>query len=95
MFHWIINRVTSELCLNYFYQWLEIAKEGSEQIRVPNWNQVRIMIEKSLPNFIFKHNANVGLKQTIQLIAKKEIRTIKFNDFICVTSSKNMESITK
>jgi hypothetical protein len=54
MFHWIINRVTSEMCLNYFYQWLEIAVEGAEQKRVADWNQVRIMIEKSLPKIIFE-----------------------------------------
>lgn len=63
MFDWIVNRFTSEMCLNYFYQWLEIAIEGSKQIHVPDWNQVTIMIEKSLPKMIFKHKSNVNEPQ--------------------------------
>lgn len=91
MFHWIINRITSELCLNYFYQWLEIAAEGAEQIRVPDWNQIRIMLEKSLPNIIFEHYADVGRKQAIEVIVQNEARSIKFNNIKCAISSKSMK----
>ncbi|ULL16366.1 VOC family protein [Paenibacillus sp. H1-7] len=44
MFHWIINRITTEMCLNFFYQWLVI----------------KIMIERSLPKTVFKHHADVS-----------------------------------
>ncbi|MBD2865382.1 hypothetical protein [Paenibacillus oceani] len=75
LFDWIVNRFTSDLCLNYFYKWLEIAKDGSEQIRVPDWNQVLIMATKSIPNMIFKHKFNVNEPQEVHII-KKESRNI-------------------
>ncbi|WP_091175119.1 hypothetical protein [Paenibacillus sp. 1_12] len=80
MLHWIINRITSELCLNYFYQWLEIATKETEQIRVPNWNQVRVMLEKSIPKIIFKHYPDVGNKQVFEVILQKEARKININN---------------
>ncbi|MDQ0887911.1 hypothetical protein QFZ81_002999 [Paenibacillus sp. V4I9] len=73
--HWIINRITSELCLNYFYQWLEISTKGTVQIRVPNWNQVRIMLEKSIPKIIFKLSDVDGNKQVIEVILQNEARS--------------------
>ncbi|TBL69065.1 hypothetical protein [Paenibacillus thalictri] len=74
LFDWIVNRFTSDLCLNYFYQWLEIAKKGSEQIRVPDWNKVSWMIENSIPKMIFKLKSNVYEPQFVQIVTKKESR---------------------
>ena len=71
LFDWIVNRFTSDLCLNYFYQWFEIAKKGTEQIRVPDWNQVTRMIENSIPKMIFKHKSNVYEPQVVQIVTKK------------------------
>ncbi|MCY9660709.1 hypothetical protein P5G65_29820 [Paenibacillus chondroitinus] len=71
--HWIIKRITSELCLNYFYHWLEISTKGTEQIRVPNWNQVRMMLEKSIPKIIFKLS-EVGNKKVIEVILQNETK---------------------
>ncbi|WP_127457957.1 hypothetical protein [Paenibacillus chondroitinus] len=86
--HWIIKRITSELCLNYFYHWLEISTKGTEQIRVPNWNQVRMMLEKSIPKIIFKLS-EVGNKKVIEVILQNE--TKKKTDINCVISSKSIK----
>lgn len=95
MFHWIINRFTSEMCLNYFYQWLEIAEEGSKQIRVPDWNQITRMIEKSIPNIIFKHHSDVARKQKIQITACKETHDIKSKNIKCINSSKSSRKVLR
>ncbi|TMV43514.1 hypothetical protein FE783_35050 [Paenibacillus mesophilus] len=88
VYHWLIRRVTCEYLLNYFYQWLEVSVEGSTQLSVPDWRQVSIMLEKSLPKIIFKHDINVKHKQEIQVIIKKEDREKNINEK-CVNNSRN------
>jgi hypothetical protein len=101
LLHWIINRVTVELCLNYFYQWLKIASEGANDKRVPDWTQVRTMIEKSLPTIIFKVPADVSQKMASDVIIQKAARLENSIEMICPLGSKsirkafrNMKSFT-
>ncbi|MNW49364.1 hypothetical protein D3C74_267790 [compost metagenome] len=91
MFHWVINRVTSELCLNYFYEWLKIAVEGAEQISVPNQDKLDIMLQNSIPRAILKHNSDVRQKQKIEIILPNVDRRINLNEFKCPLSTKTMK----
>ncbi|WP_336077169.1 TniQ family protein [Paenibacillus sp. 203] len=93
MFHWVINRVTSELCLNYFYEWLKIAVEGAEQISVPNQDKLDIMLQNSIPRAILKHNSDVRQKQKIEIILPNVDRRINLNEFKCPLSTKTMKKL--
>jgi len=89
MFHWIMNRVTTEICLNYFYQWKDIAQANSEGERVPDWVQVNKMLEKSLPKIIFRHQEDIGKKQVVEVIIKSETKQVmEITGANCVTRKK-------
>ncbi|TNJ61931.1 hypothetical protein FE784_33260 [Paenibacillus hemerocallicola] len=58
-------------------------------MHVPNWSQVRIMLEKSQPKAIFKHHADVGQNQVIKVIAKNEtMLPTKIIDIDCAFAPK-------
>ncbi|MFX3634425.1 MAG: hypothetical protein ACE3L7_00145 [Candidatus Pristimantibacillus sp.] len=91
LLHQIMNRYTSELCFNYFYQWLAIAKEGSRRAIAPKWNQIEQMIEMSLPNIIFKHDENVGGNDGIVQVFKSEGQQKNDLNLECMTNSTSMK----
>ncbi|PNQ79914.1 hypothetical protein C1T21_18240 [Paenibacillus sp. F4] len=93
MFNWVLNRVTSELCLNYFYEWLKIAVEGAEQISVPNRDKIDIMLQNSIPRAILKHNSDVRHNQRIEIMLPSVARTINLNEFKCPLSTKTMKKL--
>jgi hypothetical protein len=89
--HWTINRYSSELCLNYFYQWLKIARTGAEQVRVPTWTEVSRMIDNSQPQIIYKHHSDVGLYQEVEVIISHDLRNSDYmHEMKCATSTKQM-----
>ncbi|REE91522.1 hypothetical protein A8990_10429 [Paenibacillus taihuensis] len=63
----VLNRYTTEFCLNYFYQWLSIAKENAAAIRVPSWTVVNKMMEHSQPIIVFKHRYEIENKQEVEI----------------------------
>ncbi|WP_249862975.1 hypothetical protein [Paenibacillus konkukensis] len=92
LFHRIISRYIIELCLKFFYNWLSIAKQSSEDIRVPTWNEVNKMADESLPKIIVKHQKVDGLSEQIEVILNEQgsLRQMN-NDMKCETSTKRMD----
>ncbi|WP_144023472.1 MULTISPECIES: hypothetical protein [Paenibacillus] len=90
MLHMILNRYTSEICLNFFYQWLSIAKEGSRRAVAPPWIQIEQMIEMSLPSLIFKLDSDTRKKASIiQVYRSKNVRELP--ELMCTIGSKQMK----
>ncbi|MCR8630550.1 hypothetical protein [Paenibacillus radicis (ex Xue et al. 2023)] len=81
-----MNRVTTEICLNYLYQWKDIAQANSEGERVPDWVQVNKMLEKSLPKIFFRHQEDIGKKQVVEVIIKSEPKQVmEITNAKCIT----------
>ncbi|NHN34989.1 hypothetical protein [Paenibacillus agricola] len=93
LFHWIISRYTIELCLKFFYNWLSIAKQSSEDKRVPTWNEVNKMADESLPKIIFKHQKDDGITEQIAVILNEQglLRLLTNKDMKCETNPKRMK----
>ncbi len=72
--------------INYFYEWLEIAQEGSEKIETPNWDYIRKMTERSIPKIIYKHLGDVSQKQSIEVILQCN-RRLNLKSLKCSLSS--------
>ncbi|MFC6331006.1 hypothetical protein ACFP56_00100 [Paenibacillus septentrionalis] len=100
--HWTINRFTTEFCLNYFYQWLNIAKKHSEAITTPSWTEVLKMVENSLPKSLYKIQLDGSVNLTVELFALPNIIIIEnLENVKCKLRTKhvrksyrNMKSIT-
>lgn len=52
---WILNRITSQFCMNFFMAWLNIAEKGSRNQSVPSWKEISLMIQSSFSKFTFKY----------------------------------------
>ncbi|WP_240421192.1 hypothetical protein [Paenibacillus periandrae] len=74
LLHWIINRLTIQICINYFKQWILVATQCAEQKTVPNWNAVNEMVENSIPEMAFKHSINMELKQPVEFFINPEYK---------------------
>jgi hypothetical protein len=92
LIHWVINRYTIEYCMNFFYQWLHIARAGAEEISVPSWAEFRRMVDRSQPQIIYKHPFDVKANHEVEVV----ISPYKLNRFIenmeCVTNTKKLKN---
>lgn len=92
VFHQILNRYTSELIINYFYQWLAIAEEGARLTVAPKWKQINEMIEMSLPSIIFKLNIDLENRiDTVKVYYENNRSDLPIN-LICTNSSINTKN---
>jgi hypothetical protein len=53
---WILNKVTSQFCMQFFYSWLTIAGQGVLANRGPSSKEVEELTKLSLSKFAFKIN---------------------------------------
>ncbi|NHN35535.1 hypothetical protein [Paenibacillus agricola] len=81
LLHWIMNRLTIQICINYFKQWLQIATKRVEQKTVPNWNAVDEMVVKSISEMAFKHSVDMELKQPVEFYINPEYKNL---DLTCI-----------
>ncbi|REE67011.1 hypothetical protein A8990_14520 [Paenibacillus taihuensis] len=85
----VLNRYTIEFCLNYFHQWLSIAKESAAAIRVPSWTEINKMMELSQPMIVFRHSYEIRFIQEVEVAMSHETNQRIFNkDMKCISSTK-------
>ncbi|RXZ77631.1 hypothetical protein EBB07_30470 [Paenibacillaceae bacterium] len=61
--NWILNSMTSEFCMRFFHEWLEIAESGTQQLTTPSWKEIIELKEKSFSKFNFRFETNSKDKQ--------------------------------
>src|SRR5690606_16721377 len=63
---WVLNKITSHFCINFFYEWLEVAEEGVVNMRVPRRVSIELMKEMSFPRIAFKYDISKHRIETIE-----------------------------
>ncbi|MDQ8738584.1 hypothetical protein [Paenibacillus sp. LHD-38] len=64
--HWIINKVTAHICLSYFKEWLNIAKQRSKNIIVPTSAEIKGMKDRCIPEMAFRFHPDMAKKQSVE-----------------------------
>ncbi|MGM0883097.1 MAG: hypothetical protein ACQEXQ_18925 [Bacillota bacterium] len=51
---WILNKITAQFCINFFYAWFEVAEEGALRESAPTWKEITEIKQASFPKFALK-----------------------------------------
>jgi hypothetical protein len=51
---WIMKKITTQFCINFYNVWLKFAEEGVLRESAPTWEQIMEIKQASFPKFTFK-----------------------------------------
>lgn len=96
LIHWVLNKATGHLCLNYFQEWLSRADQGSKDVSVPKWNEVMKMKARSIPEMVFTHGSDMEKQQSVdfyyEIKSKRLLKDIDTMRYECPFDSQNKRS---